>query len=49
MKKKSIRLFLVSIKNLKKPKASCIFEEILVLSIICSESKNEDEEIRRIY
>ena len=30
-------------RKIKKPKISYIFEKTLVLSIICSKSKNEDE------
>ena len=29
----------------KNPKMSCIFQKTLVLSIICSKCRNEDEEI----
>ena len=32
-------------RKLKKPKISCIFKKALVLSIICSKCKNEDEKI----
>ena len=36
---------MVRIKNLKKPKISYLFEKTLVLSIICSKCKIEDEKI----
>ena len=36
---------MVSIENLNKPKISHLLEKTLVLSIICSKCKNEDEKI----
>ena len=32
-------------KKLKKPKISCLLEKTLVLPIICSKCKNEDEKL----
>ena len=32
-------------RKLKNPKISYIFEKILVLSVICSKCRNEDEKI----
>ena len=40
-----IVLFVVNIENLKKPKISYLLETILVLSIICSRCKKEDEKL----
>ena len=40
-----IVLFVVNIENLKKPKISYLLETILVLSIICSKCKKEDEKL----
>ena len=43
--KKNIALFVVSIENLKKLKYHTSSKKALVLSIICSKCKNEDEKI----
>ena len=45
--KKYIALFVQKIKyrDFEKPKISYILEKILVLSIICSKCKNQDEKI----
>ena len=37
--------FVASTKNFEKPKISYFLEKTLVLSIICSKCKNEDEKI----
>ena len=42
-RKNYIALFTVSIENLKKLKISYVLEKTLVLSVICSKFKNEDE------
>ena len=38
-------LFVVSIQNLKNLKTSYLLEKTLVLSIICSKCKDEDEKM----
>ena len=43
MWKNYIALFVVSVENLKNIKYSYILEETLVLSIICSKCKNDNE------
>ena len=43
--KKYIELFVVSIENLKNLKNIPLIEKTLVLSIICSKCKNEDEKL----
>ena len=43
--KNYIVLFVASIENFEKPKTSYPLEKTLVLSIVCSKCKNEDQKI----
>ena len=43
--KKYITLFMVKYRKFKHPETSYIFENTLVLSMICSKCENEDEKI----
>ena len=43
--KNYIVLFVATIENFEKPKTSYPLEKTLVLSIICSKCKNEDQKI----